>query len=123
MTIYTGKSMFDRRASIVVSAMLVNRLVIGVRGRIQVRTGNGPPRLLEFAELADGASATLLEGWTTNHGSRDSWSWMLEDGAGRTYTGQVVCAIEGPVEIGLEVDPRPRLALRQTHGSCVVDLG
>jgi hypothetical protein len=119
---FAGKSMFDRRSSVVASAVLVNRLGERVRGRIQVRAGEGEPRVVEFAELEDGARTTLFEGWTTDPRSRDRWTWMIEDGAGRIHTGSVVCAVEGPVEIGLEADPRARLALRQAHGACVVDL-
>ncbi len=120
---FAGKSMFDRRASVAASARLVNRLGVSVRGRIEVRAGKGAALVVEFPELADGASMTLFAGWTTTPSSRDSWSWMLEDGAGRIHAGHTVCAVEGPVEIGLEADPRPRLALRQVHGACVVDLG
>jgi hypothetical protein len=120
---FAGKSMFDRRPSVAVSALLVNRLGVSVRGRIDVRAGKGATRVVELPELADGARVTLFDDWTTTPRSRDSWSWMLEDGAGRIHAGHMVCAVEGPVEIGLEADPRPRLALRQAHGTCVMDLG
>lgn len=115
--------MFDRRRSVKVSAVLVNRLGASVRGRIEVRAGKAEPVIVELAQLADGATATVFEGWTTNAHSRDGWSWMLEDDAGHVYTGHVVCAVEGPVELGLDATPRPRLSLRQAHGACIVDLG
>jgi hypothetical protein len=114
--------MLDRRRSITVSAVLVNRLGTSVRGRIQVRAGSAEPVVVELAKLADGATATVIEGWTTNRRSRDGWSWMLEDDAGRLYSGHVICAVEGPVEIGLDAAPRPRLSLRQAHGTCSVEL-
>jgi hypothetical protein len=119
---FTGKSMFGRPSSIVASAVIVNRLGTAVRGRIQVCAGPSEPLIVELSELADGAAALVFDGWTTSDRSRDRWTWMLEDGAGRIHTGSVVCAVEGPIEIGLEATPRRRLELRQAHGACVVDL-
>lgn len=119
---FVGKSMFDRRGPIRVSAVLVNRLGASLRGRIQVHSSHAEPAIVEFAELADGATATLFDAWTTDRRTRDGWSWMLEDAAGHVYTGYVVCAVEGRVEIEIEAAPRPRLSLRQAHGACVVDL-
>jgi hypothetical protein len=119
---FAGKSMFDRRSSIAVTATLVNRWGTPVFGRLQIRAGDAEPLVVELPALAAGATATVLEGWTTNQRSRDRWTWMLEDGVGRIFTGSVVCAVEGPVEIRLEATPRARIAFRQAHGACVVDL-
>jgi hypothetical protein len=118
----SGKSSFDRRASVVAPVVLVNRLGTGVRGRLQLLAGKATPLMVELAELAEGARVTVQEEWTTGPRLRDQWSWMLEDGAGRVHTGHVVCAIEGPVELRLEAGPTPKMVLRQSHGDCVVEL-
>jgi hypothetical protein len=119
---FTGKSSFGRPPSAAVRVVLVNRLGASVRGRLQLLTGKDAALAVDLAEIADGSTVTVHEGWPADPRARDRWSWRLEDGAGRTHVGSVVCAIEGAVELRIEAGPTPRLVVQQRHGACVASL-